>query len=109
MENEILNILDYEVSEYPKRSTGEDGYEYINKIAAKYISSNRNLLISALSVWIDLRSEPKTMLAVDIAGRLNLFELREEIEMLLDEVERGKTFMKFYERPIKLALGKFCV
>ena len=45
------------------------------------------------------------MIAVDIASKLYLNELRPEIEKLLVDVEQGKAFLPFYARPIKAALA----
>lgn len=105
MTNNVLQILDAEVAGFPSRASGEQGYEYINKIAARYVTSERQKLVAALSTWLHLRSEPKTMIAVDVAGKLRLSELRSELEKLLVDVEQGKAFLPFYARPIKAALA----
>ena len=105
MATDLLQILDAEVAGFPSRASGEQGYEYINKIAARYVKSERSNLVAALTSWLQLRSEPKTMIAVDIAGKLSLNELRIEIEKLLVDVEQGKVFLPFYARPIKAMLA----
>lgn len=105
MTNDLLEILDAEVAGFPSRASGEQGYEYINKIAARYVGTERQALVSVLTEWLWLRSEPKTMIAVDIAGKLRLGELRCELEKLLADVEQRKAFMPFYARPIKAALA----
>jgi hypothetical protein len=104
MANYILQILDSEVAGFPSRASGEQGYEFINRIAARYVKSERSMLIAALTDWLLLRSEPKTMIALDIAGNLNLTELRSEIEKLLEDVQNGIVFMPFYSRPIEVVL-----
>jgi hypothetical protein len=68
MTNDVLQILDVEVTEFPSRASGEQGYEHINKIAARYAESERPALVAKLTEWLLLKSEPKTMIAVDIAG-----------------------------------------
>jgi hypothetical protein len=45
------------------------------------------------------------MLAVDIAGKFRLAELRPVLEKLLVDVEQGKAFKPFYARPIKAVLA----
>lgn len=105
MTNDLLQLLDDEVAGFPSRASGEQGYEYINKIAARYVQSERPMLVAALTEWLLLRSEPKTMLAVDIAGKLHLTELRPALEKLLVDVEQGKAFKPFYARPIKAVLA----
>lgn len=105
MTTSLLDILDAEVAGFPSRASGEQLYEHINKIAARYVASERQELVSAVKRWLLLRSEPKTMLAVDIAGKLHLAELRPALEKLLADVEQGKAFKPFYVRPIKAALA----
>ncbi len=105
MMNDLLQLLNGEVAEFPSRASGEEGYEYINKIAGRYVTSERQKLVAALTSWLQLRSEPKTMIAVDVASKLHLNELRPEIEKLLVDVEQGKAFLPFYARPIKAALA----
>jgi len=105
MANELLQILDAEVAGFPSRASGEQGYEYINKIAARYVASERQELIAALKKWLLLRSEPKTMIAVDIIGKQHLSELRSELQILLVDVEQGTAFKPFYARPIKAVLA----
>lgn len=105
MTTDILQILDAEVATFPSRASGEQLYEHLNMIAARYAKSERLSLVAALTSWLQLRSEPRTMIAVDIAGKLHLNELRAEIEKLLVEVEQGRAFMPFYARPIKIVLA----
>jgi hypothetical protein len=93
------------VANFPARASGEQLYDHISKIIAHYVQGERQMLIAALTQWLLLKSEPRTMIAVDIVGRFRLSELRSEIEKLLIEVEQGKAFMPFYARPIKVALA----
>jgi hypothetical protein len=104
MMSDVLQALDAEVVGFPRRASGEQLYEHINKVAAHYAKSDRLGLVVALTYWLQLRSEPKTMIAVDLAGKLHLNEVRSEIEKLLVDVEQGKAFMPFYVKPIKAVL-----
>jgi hypothetical protein len=45
------------------------------------------------------------MIAVDVAGKQHLSELRPELQRLLVDVEQGTAFKPFYVRPIKAALS----
>lgn len=101
----LLYVLDAEVADFPSRASGEQLYEHLNKIAVRYVVSERQELVAALNEWLLLRSEPKTMLAVDIAGKLHLTELCSALEDLLVDVEQGKAFKPFYVRPIKAVLS----
>lgn len=102
--NDILQLLNDEIADFPNRASGEQLYEQINKIAAAYVIEKRQELVFALMEWLLLRSEPKTMLAVDIAGNLHLTELRSALEELLLDVEEGKAFKSYYSKPIKRTL-----
>ena len=44
------------------------------------------------------------MLAVDLAAKHQLTELRSELTDLLDDVRDGEAFKPFYDRPIQEAL-----
>ena len=101
---DLLQILNSEVTEFPTRASGEQLYEHIGNIAARYARTERSALVAALTNWLLLRLEPKTMIAIDIAGKLQLTELRPEIERLLIDIEQGRVFMPFYARPIKAVL-----
>ena len=89
---------------FPSRASGEDLYEYMNKISIGLIKESREDFIMAMTNWLQLRSEPKTMLAVEIIGNNKLMELREDLEGLLDDVNKGNAFKPFYERPINRSL-----
>jgi hypothetical protein len=105
MTNILLQLLDAEVAGFPTRASGEQGYEYMNNIVARYAVSEREELIAARKEWLLLRSEPKTMLAVDIAGKQHLRELLPELQQFLADVEQGKAFKPFYARPIQKAIS----
>ena len=46
--------------------------------------------------WLDERSEPKTMLAVDVIKELKLPELRLALEYLQAEIKENRAFKPFY-------------
>lgn len=105
MTNTLLQLLDAEVAGFPARASGEQGYEHINHLVTRYAISEREELIAALNEWLILRSEPKTMLAVDIAGKHHMRELLPELQRLLADVEQGKAFKPFYVRSIQKAIS----
>jgi hypothetical protein len=104
MVSNVEEQLNQEIDNFPSRASGEDLYEHINKISNRLIRDSREDFITAMAHWLQLRSEPKTMLAVTIIGENHLVELKEDLEELLDDVEKGKTFKPFYERPINKSL-----
>lgn len=105
MTNNLLLVFDAEVAGFSNRAPGEQLYDHLNKIAARYVASEHHELVFAVREWLLLRSEPKTMLVVDIVAKLHLTELRSVLEKLLVDVEQGKAFKPFYSRPIRTALA----
>ena len=101
---EVKDWLDAEVEQFPQRASGEDLYRYIVQRTKHAAESDRWALVSALTVWLGLRSEPKTMLAVEIISKHNVVELRSAVEQLLADVLDGEAFKAFYEQPIRSAL-----
>ena len=103
---QLRKWLDGELNNYPERTSGEELYSFFIRQTAKFVKSNRRELIEALTYWLKLRIEPKTMLALDIAEKHNLTELREEIEDLLKDVESGRAFKPYYGQFIINTLKK---
>lgn len=101
---EIRAWLDDELANFPTRASGEELYDYLARRTAGIAETGRESLVEALSAWLNLRSEPRTMLAVDLAAKHRLSELRGEIADLLDAVRGGEAFKPFYDRPILEAL-----
>lgn len=97
--------LDSEVENFPARASGEELYEYMEKAALQALSDSRSEFVMAMTHWLRLRSEPKTMIAVEMIGKFKLSELSEDLEELLDDVAQGKVFKLYYDRPIKKALA----
>lgn len=104
--SEMKKWLDSEIEDYPWRASGEELYEYIRKKVAPYVTEERNEVVEALREWIDLRKEPHTMIAVDLAAKFNISEVSSDIDLLLMDVKKGKVFKEFYERPIKDSLKR---
>lgn len=106
----VLNWLEGELRSFPTRASGEELYRFFLGITKPIIESDdpsdRNDLVEGLKIWINLRSEPRTMLAVEIVSVYDLKELQLNLEQLLNDVKRGMAFSHFYERPILKALNK---
>jgi len=101
---EIRAWLDDEIANFPERASGEELYAYLTRRTLGVAQTDRAAFAEALSAWLQLRSEPRTMLAVDLAAKHRLTELRSEIADLLDDVRDGEAFKPFYDRPIQEAL-----
>lgn len=107
---EALQWLESELANFPERASGEDLHKFFVQITKRIIRSpdptDRSDLASALREWLKLRSEPRTMLAVDIAASHSLFELKADIESLLADVGSGKAFWPYYQDNIQRYLKK---
>lgn len=75
----------------PIPESGEQSYRYLRSRVERVVDERREELISGLRIWLSLRSEPKTMLAADLAADFHLTELRPDLFRLLEEVEAGQT------------------
>lgn len=98
--------LEEELANFPERASGEELYAYLIKHTIPLVEADRDSLVQALAEWLRLRSEPRTMLAVEIAASHKLHELRSEIEVLLHDVKGGQAFKSFYQKPISDALNE---
>jgi hypothetical protein len=65
---------------------------------------DRTGLIEALREWLAEYSEPRTMLAVDLAKELRLVELRPDLENLRTAIVENRAFRAFYVRRVDAAL-----
>lgn len=105
---EIRLWLDEEVANYPERASGEELYRYLVRRTAPLVETDRQALVEALALWLQLRDEsgPQTMLALEIAAKHGLFELRDEIEKLLNDIRAGKAFLPYYEKWVTRTLDQ---
>lgn len=108
---EALRWLEGELANFPERASGEDLHRFFVEITERIVRSSdltdRTDLVGALREWLKLRSEPRTMLALDVAASYSLSELKPDIEELLREVRGGKTLWPYYQDNIIRSLDRF--
>lgn len=107
--DEATAWLESELKGFPERASGEDLYQFFVRIARRPLSSDakdRQAFVEALREWFRSRSEPRTMLAVEIAAVHGVNELRADIEALLHDVKGGIAFRPFYSENIERALRR---
>lgn len=102
---EILEWLESEIQGYTPRSTGNECEQFITRLAARIVESDRNELVAAMREWITQHGQ-RTLLAMNIAADLKLRELKPDIERLLEDVRTGKAFSPYYEEFIGPALKR---
>ena len=101
--------LESELKGFQERAGGEELYRFFVSITRKPLSTDaedRQAIVDALHEWLGMRTEPRTMLAVEIAAAHGLSELRSDIGVLLDDVKAGKAFLPFYSQNIEKALQR---
>jgi hypothetical protein len=103
---ESLQWLENELINFPERASGEDLYAHIKKLVARRLGIERADLLCALSHWLDLRSEPRTTLAMDLIADFKLFELEPRLIELLRVVQEGAAFKPYYSQFVTKALER---
>jgi hypothetical protein len=101
---EVRKWLDEELANYPDRTSGQELRSYLVRRMAPLVDTDRAALVEALSVWLRLRQELRTMLAMDIAAHHRLVELHGAVVELLEDVKAGEAFQPYYEPWIVEAL-----
>lgn len=86
--------------------SGEWLEEHIADALKTFVSSDREGVVAALAEWIAMRDEPRSMIAVRMAMKYRLKELRDPIAALRKDVESGKVFLPFYKKKIDAALDE---
>ncbi|TAL16098.1 hypothetical protein EPN96_10810 [bacterium] len=101
----VLVEFDTNLADPGAQKSGEYLREHILDSAKRALDrKDKDALIEVLREWLDERSEPKTMLAVEVIKELRLTELRKDLEELRDAIEKRKAFKPFYVRWVDSAL-----
>jgi len=101
---EIENAFETDFTNPSSIKSGEYLVDNVLSRARKLEHEHKSELVEVLRSWIQQRTEPRTMLAVTIAGELRLTELRTELDTLTAAVKSGECFLPFYLRQIERAL-----
>lgn len=104
VKDEVLVILESDINNPGSYKSGEFLEQHVLRHASSIIKTDRVSLIDALKEWIQTKTEPRAMLAVKVAQKLKLEELKPEIVQLRNEVSAGKNFPLFYLRYFDEAL-----
>src|SRR5262245_16747475 len=103
--DDILTALETDMNDPGAYKSGEYLEEHVLMHARYFLSADRSGLIEALREWLNLRSEPRTMLSVKIAQEVGLKEMISDIEALRREIDSGKIFPRFCLHDIDNALN----
>jgi hypothetical protein len=102
---DVLGILESDMSNPGSYKSGVYLEEHTLSHAAAVLQKDKQGLIEALMDWIETQSEPRTMLAVRLAKKLGLAELKPQLLELRHKIDTGKVFPKFYLKYIDEALN----
>lgn len=107
MEPSRVSLALQECFEDPgSEKSGEYLYEHVAAVAKHAIATgHREELVNILQDWIARRSEPETMLAVDLSYQLRLAELATGLNTLCADIQSGKCFMPYYSLQVERALA----
>jgi hypothetical protein len=104
--DDVLRILETDFTDPGSYKSGEYLEEHIFWHIELLIQNERRHIIEILNDWLNMRIEPHTMLAVDVAGKFEISELVPQILELRHEIESGKSFLRYYVQRIDKALIK---
>jgi hypothetical protein len=114
---EIASAVENVARYFPERMGGNEQIGILTARMAESVKSERGAVVELLRDWLGLRvpqSERKTedgkrefwmWLALNMAKKYGLTELRPDIESLLADVRSGKAFLPYYEEMIEKYLG----
>jgi len=104
--NSILEKLQTALNDPGSQKSGEYLQDLVAKQLKRSVDDDRAGVVQALEAWLKTREEPQTMLAVRMAMAFEIKELRQSIEQLAREIEKGDTFLPYYKRWTDEALDK---
>lgn len=99
-----LKILENDISDPSSYKSGEYLEELAFRDLCENMNNDREGIVGALQEWIQVKAEPRTMLAVRLAKNLGIIELIPQLQELRKEIDNGKVFLRFYLRYVDEAL-----
>lgn len=110
-EDDMSEWLDHEIDCFPNRTTKAALYKHFIDLSKLAIREDRTRFIDILSQWLQLQSEPKTMLALHISQKYKLSELDKELKKFLPVATNSKLYQHLYrhrqenigQKPLKAA------
>lgn len=104
--SDVLATLEGELDAFPVRAPAPDLYRHMLGVAERIALAQRPALAAALRTWIAARTEPRTMIAVNLVQELAMSELQPDLEQLRDDIRKRKAFLPYYTRWVDEALAK---
>lgn len=90
----MIAFIEVPFSYVGPKETGNDLYEHVLPKASWLLDhGERSGLLVALRAWLADRRHPRTWLATELAGALELSELRPELIALRADISAGRAFL----------------
>jgi len=105
---ELAALIDSFGRDIPERVTGNEENAILAERMADLVQTERSDLVELLRDWLSVRipqserqlgdgvREGRMWLALEVAKKYALNELRSDIETLIADVRSGKTFLPYY-------------
>ena len=75
----------------PSPDSGEEAYRWLHSRVERVVRDGREELLGRLRVWLSLRADQKTIVSAKLEADFHSTELRPDLLLLLDNIERGQT------------------
>ncbi len=114
---ELAALIDSFVQAFPERMTGNEENAILVERMAGLVQAERSALVELLRDWLSVRipqsgrqpedgvREARMWLALEVAKKYALSELRSDTETLIADVRSGKTFLPYYADMIAKYIG----
>lgn len=102
--DEVLSVLETDVEDPGSEKSGEYLEQHVLAHASAIAGHSRRELIEALRHWLALKTLPRTLVAIRVAGLLQLAELEPDLRTLM-AAANARDIPVFYLRYLKKALS----
>jgi hypothetical protein len=106
--DELAALIDGFGRDLPERTTGNEENAILAERIAGFVQTERSTVVELLHDWLSIRipqserkpgdgvREGRMWLALEVAKKCALGELRSDAESLMADVRSGKTFLPYY-------------
>jgi 5-formyltetrahydrofolate cyclo-ligase len=119
--SEVTELIEETLAALPERMSGNEANPLVAEKLRSLITTDRKSVIEALKSYLAFRVSPeqrkpedavpeaRIWMALDVAERLSLIELRPEIQSLVGDVRNRKVFLPVHEKSVARYLQRLSV